>query len=167
MRAETSMRTDLPNCDRTASGRALTGAERSAVRLLFSTYRWLGTVVLECGLGLFFLCAPRLTLEILEVPDSIYTAAVFQLYGVLLLHRGLVQQILCRRRDVELFRKFLFASLPFSAGSTIVLGYCVLEGMMGALVGWAVVATFVIEIIDNSLILYFTRAIAPTQFANR
>ena len=89
-------------------------------------------------------------------------APLFQLYGVLLLNRGLVQQILRSRRDLDLFRKFLYASLPFSIGSTVVLMYAVLQGLMGTLVGLIVMAPFLIEVVGKAAILYLTREVETT-----
>ncbi len=143
---------------------AYDGAARYAVQMLFSKFRWLGTAVLECTLGTMFLVAPGLTLQTLESEHTASMEVMFRLYGALLIHRGLVQQIFYRARDVAQFRKLLWASLPFSIGSTVVLSAAVVNGLMAPLVGWIVVATFVIEVIDNGSILALTR---PRRGAKR
>jgi hypothetical protein len=131
--------------------------ERWAAEYMFSPFRWLGTVVLECALGTFFLVAPWMTLDLLGAEGSSTAAVLFQIYGALLIHRGLTQQVFYRQRDLRLFRRLLWASFPFSIGSTLVLGLGVHAGLMSPLVGWIVVATFAFEIVDNGVLLWATR----------
>ncbi len=130
-----------------------------AAGYLFSRGRWLATVVLEIALGLFFLLAPHLTLGILGAEDSPSMAALFQIYGAILMQRGITQQIFYRRRDLQLFRRFLWTGYPFSVGSTVVLTYAMTQGLMSPLIGWIVVAAFAWDIVDNSVILWATRGL--------
>jgi hypothetical protein len=129
-----------------------------ATQFLYSRFRWIGTFGLECFLGILFLTNPQLTLRILGAENTASMAAMFQLYGAVILHRGLVQQILYSRRDLALFRHFLLASLPFSIGSAVVLSQTILAGLMNQLVGWLVVMTFVVEVIDNVALYYLTKS---------
>jgi hypothetical protein len=61
-------------------------ADRMALKMFTSRFRWLTTVGLQGFLGLFFIAFPGTTMRVLQVPPTVHMGVLFQLYGALLLH---------------------------------------------------------------------------------
>jgi hypothetical protein len=110
--------------------------------------RWFTTVGLQAFLGFFFILFPGWTMAILWVPDSVYTGTVFQLYGSLLLYRATAEQLVRTKLDPEFCRFYMIATVPFSVGSSIVLSYACIAGLMNYWIGWIWVAMFIAELLE-------------------
>jgi hypothetical protein len=124
-----------------------------AMTMFASRVRWLTTVGLQGFLGLFFIAFPDATMRLLEVPATVHMALLFQLYGALLLHRTVMEQIVRNRREPWLIRAYMLSTLPFGVGSAIVLAYASIHGYMSAWIGWIWVALFVAEVAEFTFIL--------------
>ena len=133
--------------------RAESSADRMAMRMFTSRFRWLTTVGLQGFLGLFFIAFPGTTMRVLEVPTAVHTGLLFQLYGALLLHRTVMEQMVRNRPEPWLIRAYMLSTFPFGVGSAIILGYAAIQGYMSALIGWIWVALFVAEIAEFTVVL--------------
>jgi low temperature requirement protein LtrA len=123
-------------------------ADALALKMFNHPLRWFTTVGLQGSLGLFFLFFPGATMAILWVPDSAHTGAVFQLYGALLLYRAVAEQLVRRRLDPEYCRNYMTATIPFSIGSSVVLTYASVKGLMNYWIGAVWIAMFVLELCE-------------------
>lgn len=124
----------------------LSGADSFTVKLFNHPVRWFTTVGLQGFLGVFFLLLPGPTMSILWVPDSAHTGAVFQLYGALLLYRAVSEQQVRRRLDPVWCRNYMIATIPFSIGSSVVLTYASIKGLMNYWIGGVWIVMFVLEL---------------------
>jgi hypothetical protein len=127
---------------------AYSPADAMALKMFNHPLRWFTTVGLQGFLGLFFLFFPGWTMAILWVPESVYTGAVFQLYGALLLYRTVAEQQVRTKLDPELCRFYMVSSIPFHIGSTVVLSYACIAGLMNYWIGWLWVILFVAEFLE-------------------
>jgi hypothetical protein len=125
---------------------SLSSADALAVKMFNHPVRWFTTVGLQAFLGLFFLLLPGLTMTILWVPESVYTGTVFRLYGALLLYRALAEQQVRNHLDPVYCRNYMVATIPFSIGSSAVLAYACVAGLMNYWIGWVWVAMFLMEL---------------------
>jgi hypothetical protein len=114
----------------------LEGADRAAVKLYNKPLRWFTTVGLQGILGLWFLVAPAHTLAVIWVPYSPPMAALFQLYGAMMISRTVMEQYVRSRLNVEWIHVYIIASLPFELISTGVLLYVCLAKLMNPWIGW-------------------------------
>jgi len=115
---------------------SLSPADRGAVRLYNKPLRWFTTVGLQGLLGVWFVLAPANMLALIDVPYTAQMAAVFQLYGALLLSRTVMEQYVRSRLEPEWIHAYILASLPFEVLSTVVLIWVCLEDLMNPWVGW-------------------------------
>jgi len=111
-------------------------ADRAAVRLYNKPMRWFTTVGLQGVLGLWFTLAPAHLLSLIDLPYNAPMAALFQLYGALLLSRTVMEQYVRSRLDPEWIHTYIIASLPFELLSTAILTYVCIQQMMNLWVGW-------------------------------
>jgi hypothetical protein len=137
---------DLPPC-------GLTRADRIAMKMFASRPRWLTTVGLQGVLGIFFVGFPNATMRLLEVPDTVHTGVLFQLYGALLLHRTVMEQVVRNRGEAWLIRAYMVSTFPFGTVSAIVIGYASVQGYMNAYIGWIWVVLFAAEIAEFAFLL--------------
>ncbi len=139
--------------------------DRLVVALFSNRLRWSTTVGLQAFLGLFFLTCPGWTMTLLEVPSSVEMGSLYQLYGVLLMHRAIMEQFVRWRGDPAWMRFYMISTYPFGVGSAILLGWASWTGLMNAIIGWVWVAMFVAEIGEYSVALYRWRTATRTSAA--
>jgi hypothetical protein len=125
---------------------AYSSADALTLKMFNHPLRWFTTVGLQAFLGVFFLTLPGATMSLLWVPESVYTGTVFQLYGALLLYRATAEQRVRTRLDPQTCRDYMIATIPFSIGSSAVLAYACVHGLMNYWIGWIWVAMFVAEL---------------------
>jgi hypothetical protein len=65
---------------------------------------------------------------LLDVPDTVHTGVLFQLYGALLLHRTVMEQVVRNRGEAWLIRAYMLSTFPFGIISAVVLGYASMQG---------------------------------------
>ena len=131
----------------------LTRADRIAVRMFTSKLRWLTTVGLQGVLGVIFVVFPDATMGLLDVPDTVHTGVLFQLYGALLLHRTVMEQVVRNRGEAWLIRAYMLSTFPFGIISAVVLGYASMQGYMNAYIGGIWVVLFAAEVTEFTFIL--------------
>jgi hypothetical protein len=98
------------------------------------------------GVGTFFVAAPHLTMDVLAIRPSAEAAALFRLYGVLLIARGLLRHAVLGVRDPRVIRRGLAADLAFSLPSALLLMAAIRSGLAGGTTWW-VVALFLAEVV--------------------
>jgi len=113
-------------------------------RWLVSRTRWWVDVVLEATIGAVFLLAPWATMDVLGIRPAPETAALFRLYGILVICRGFYHHALFRTPDPRVHRRSLYADLFFAVASGVVLTQATLEGLAGPNAWW-VVGLFAVE----------------------
>lgn len=131
----------------------LGAADTLALKMFTSRARWWTTVGLQAGLGLFFLFLPGQTVSLLGVTDIVETRTLFSLYGALLLHRAVMEQFVRSARDPAWIRRYMWSTYPFGIGSSVVLGWASVMGLMNPVIGWIWVALFVAELLEFTWVL--------------
>jgi hypothetical protein len=102
-------------------------------------------VLVGAAFGAFFLGAPGVALRILEIRPSAEAAALFQLYGTLLIARALAHRALFRIPDPTVQRRMSTGDVFYSGVTALLLGRAVLAGLAGS-AAWAAVAIFTAEL---------------------
>ena len=133
-----------------------------AMKMFTSRFRWLTTVGLQGFLGLFFIAFPAMTMRALQVPVTVHMGILLQLYGALLLHRTVMEQMVRNRREMWLIRAYMISTFPFGIGSAIILSYASIQGLMSALIGWIWVALFVAEVAEFAFVLAWQQRERPS-----
>lgn len=131
----------------------LEGADRVAVRMYNKPSRWFTTVLVQVALGLWFVVAPAHTLEVIWVPYSPQTALLFQLYGAILINRGLLEQYVRSRLDLPLIYAMMITSIPFEVISTVALIYACLGELMNPWIGWVWMILFAASAVQHAVIV--------------
>jgi hypothetical protein len=132
---------------------------------LFSRGRWVQEVAVEAGVGIFFLIAPYLTMDLLGIRPSPEAAALFRLYGAILMARGLLHHATFGIPQPRVVSRSLVADLVFSVLSACVLTWAILDGLAGE-AGWAVVTLFVAEAILTGTALIVLRSVTTLELEN-
>jgi hypothetical protein len=115
-------------------------------------------VLTVAAFGALFLAAPWATMSVLEIRPSAEAAALFRLYGVLLITRALAHRAAFGVPDPVVQRRVLQSDVVFAAGSALVLGRAAIAGLTGS-VGWAVVALFAAELVWHASVLAGLRSV--------
>ncbi len=111
---------------------------------VFSRFRWVNSVLLEIGFGLFFLLAPGLTMDILGIRASPEAATLLRFYGVAVASRGLLHHVAFGIPSTHVVRRGLLADIAFALPSALILVFAIRSGLAGP-AAWAVVALFSVE----------------------
>ena len=138
------------------------------IKLFTARSRWYTTVGLEMLRGLLLLFLPYAALGLMGIEQTATAAALFRLYGSLLIFRGILEQYLRIRQDVFWMRAFLVASLPFNLFSGLVFAQASLEGLMSGWAGWTLAVLCVTEFVEFCIALYRSggvRALVPVPAA--
>jgi hypothetical protein len=135
---------------------------RILIGWLFSPGRWLQEVAVEIGVGIFFLAAPGLTIDILEIRPSAEAAALFRLYGSMLVARGLLHHASFGVPARRVVLRSLVADLAFSVPSACVLTAAILGGLASG-AAWAVVTLFVAEATLTGTALIVLRSVTDLE----
>lgn len=128
-------------------------ADRIAIKMFSAKPRWITTVGLELFLGAFFLAFPTTTMRTLDVPETVHMGILFQLYGALLLSRGVMEQLVRNRLDLWLIRAYMISTFPFGIGSGVLLAYASVRGLMNPWIGWIWAFMFAAEIVEFTVAL--------------
>jgi hypothetical protein len=119
---------------------------------VFSRARWRIDVLTEAAFGAFFLVAPGATIELLEIRPSEEAAALFRLYGVLLITRALGHRAAFGVPDPVEQRRVVQGDVFFAAMTALVLGRAAMAGLTGT-AGWTLVALFAAELVWHAAVL--------------
>jgi hypothetical protein len=117
---------------------------RLLLRWVFSRGRWIHEVLVESAFGVVFLAAPYVTMAVLEIRPSPEAAALFRLYGIVLVARGILRHATFGVPAPEVVRRSLAGDLAFTFPGAAVLVLAIRDGLAGPAT-WAVVALFVGE----------------------
>lgn len=117
---------------------------RLLLRWVFSRVRWINAVLAESALGLVFLLAPDLTVSVLGIRPSPEAAALFRLYGIGLVSRGLLHRAAFGIPEPRVVLRGLVADIAFALPSAAVLVFAIRHGLAGSAT-WAAAALLTTE----------------------